>query len=81
MGRIFGSRREEVAGGLRRLRNEKLHNFYPSRNIIRLIISRRMGWAGRVGRMGGMKNAYSILVGKSEGNSSLGRPRLKIRKY
>jgi hypothetical protein len=33
--RIFGPKREEVAGGWRRLHNEELHNFYASLNIVR----------------------------------------------
>jgi hypothetical protein len=44
--KIFGPKREEVAGGWRRLHNEELHNFYPSPNIIRVIKSRRMRWGG-----------------------------------
>jgi hypothetical protein len=40
--RIFGPKREEVAGGWRRLHNEELHNLFASSNIIRLIKSRRM---------------------------------------
>jgi hypothetical protein len=35
--RIFGPKREEVAGGWRNLYNEELHNFYASKNIIRVI--------------------------------------------
>jgi hypothetical protein len=43
--RIFGHKREEVAGGWRRLQNEELHNLYTSPNIIRSIKPRRMdGW-------------------------------------
>jgi hypothetical protein len=38
--RIFGSKREEVAGGWRRLHNEELHNFHASPNIIRMMRSR-----------------------------------------
>jgi hypothetical protein len=41
--RIFEPKREEVAGGWRRLHNEELHNFYASPNIIRVIKSMRMG--------------------------------------
>jgi hypothetical protein len=44
--RIFGPTREEVAGGWRRLHNEKLHNFYASTDIITVIKSGRMRWAG-----------------------------------
>jgi hypothetical protein len=40
--RIFGPRREEVAGGWRRLHNEALHNLYTSLNTIRVMMSRRM---------------------------------------
>jgi hypothetical protein len=47
--RIFGSEREEVAGGWRRLHNEELHNLY-SRNII-LIIKSMIRWADHVARM------------------------------
>jgi hypothetical protein len=44
--RIFGPKTEEVAGGWRILHNEKLHNLYASSDIIRMIKSRRMRWAG-----------------------------------
>jgi hypothetical protein len=46
--RIFGHKREEVAGGWRRLHNEELHNLYVSPNIIRVIKSRKMRWVGHV---------------------------------
>jgi hypothetical protein len=59
----------------RKLHNEELHNFYSSTNIIRMIKSRRMRWAGNVARMGGKRNAYRILVGKPEGKKPLGRPK------
>jgi hypothetical protein len=44
-------------------------------NIIRIIKSRRMRWAGHVARMGEKRNVYRLLVGKSEGKRPLGRPR------
>jgi hypothetical protein len=56
---------------------EELHNFYSSPNIIRMIKSRRMRWAGHVARMGEKRNAYKILVGKPEGKRPVGRPRSK----
>jgi hypothetical protein len=59
----------------KQLHNEKLHNLYSSPNIIRMIKSRRMRWAGHVARMGETRNAYRILVGKPEGRRPLGRPR------
>jgi hypothetical protein len=40
--RIFRPKREEVAGGWRRLHNEELYNLYASQNIISVIKSRRM---------------------------------------
>jgi hypothetical protein len=73
--RIFGPKRDEVTGELRKLHNEKLRDLYSSPSIIRIIKSRRMRWAGDVARMGEKRNAYRLLVGKSEGKSQLGRPR------
>jgi hypothetical protein len=55
--------------------NEELHNLYSSPSIIRMIKSRGMRWAGHVARIGGKRNAYRILVGKSEINRPLQRPR------
>jgi hypothetical protein len=49
--RIFRPKREEVAGDWRRLHNEELQKLYASQNIIRVIKSRRMRWAGNVARM------------------------------
>jgi hypothetical protein len=60
--RLFGPKREEVAGNWRRLHNEELHNLYASPNIIRVIKSGRMRWEGHVARMGDTRNAYNILV-------------------
>jgi hypothetical protein len=50
--RIFGPKRDEATGEWRRLHNEELTDLYSSPNIIRVIKSRRMRWAGHVGRMG-----------------------------
>jgi hypothetical protein len=50
--RIFGSKRDEVKGRWRKLRNEELHDLYSLPSIIRIIRSRRMRWAGHVGQMG-----------------------------
>jgi hypothetical protein len=50
--RIFGPKREEVAGEWRKLHNGKLHIFYSSPGIIRQIKSRRMRWAGHLACMG-----------------------------
>jgi hypothetical protein len=50
--RMSVPKREEVTGDWRKLHNEELQNLYSSTNIIRMIKSRRMRWAGHVGRMG-----------------------------
>ena len=50
--RIFGPKRDEGTGEWRKIRNEELNELYPSPNIFRVIKSRRMGWTGRVARMG-----------------------------
>jgi len=72
--RIFESRRDEVTGECRRLNNEELNDLYSSPNIVRVIKSRRMRWAGHVTRMGEEKEVYRVLVGKPEGRRPLGRP-------
>ena len=51
--RIFGPKRGEGIGEWRKLRNEELNDLYPSPNIVRVIKSRRMRWAGHVARLGG----------------------------
>jgi hypothetical protein len=50
--RIFGPKRDEARGEWRRLHNEELNDLYSSPNIIQVIKSRRMRWAGHVARMG-----------------------------
>ena len=50
--RIFGPRRDEVTGDLRRLHEEELNDLYSSPNIVRVIKLRRMRRAGHVARMG-----------------------------
>ena len=72
--RIFGPRKDEVTGEWRRLQNEELNDLYSSPNIVRVIKSRRMRWAGHVARMGEERVAYRVLVGKPEGKKPLGRP-------
>ena len=75
--RIFGPRRDEVRGEWMRLFNEELNDLYSSPNIVRVIKSRRMRWAGHVARMGEERGVYEyrVLVGKREGRRPLGRPR------
>ena len=73
--RIFGPRRDKVTGEWRRLYNEELNDLYSSPNIVRVIKSRRMRWAGHVARMGEKRGVYRVLVGKPEGRRPLGRPK------
>ena len=69
--RIFGSRRDEVTGEWRRLHNEELNDLYSSPNIVRVMKSRRMRWAGHVARMG-EERVYRVLLGKPEGKRHWG---------
>jgi len=73
--RIFGTKRGEVTGKWRKLHNEELNNLYSSPNIVRVIKSRRIRWAGHVARMGEGRGVYRVLVGKPEGRRPLRRPR------
>jgi hypothetical protein len=75
--RIFGPKRDEVTRGWRKLHNEELHGLYSSPSIVRLIKAMRMSWAGHVARMGEVRGAYNILVGRPEGRRPLGRLRLR----
>ena len=73
--RVFGSKRDKVKGEWRKLRNEEPRDLYTLPNIVRVVKSRRMRWAGHVARMGEGRDVHRVLVGKPEGNRPLGRPR------
>jgi len=62
-------------GEWRRLNNEELIDLYCSPNIVMVIKSRRMRWAGHVAGMGEERGVYRVLVAKPEGRRPLGRPR------
>jgi hypothetical protein len=64
-----------VTGDWRKLHNEELHNLYSFPNIIRMIKSMWMRWAGRVTQMVEKRNAYRIFVGKPDGMRPLGKQR------
>jgi hypothetical protein len=74
--RIFGPKREEEVSW-RKLHNDKLHSLYSSPNIVRVIKSRKMRWAGHVARMEEGRGVYRFLVGRPEGKRPLGRPELR----
>jgi hypothetical protein len=60
--RIFGPKRK-VDGSWRKLHNDELHSLYSSPNIVRVIKSRRMRWAGHVARIGEVKGVYRLWLG------------------
>jgi hypothetical protein len=72
--RIFGPKIMEVVGVWRVMHNEKLHNLNPSPNIIKVIKSRKIRWAGHVAHVGKMRNAYKLFVGKHERKRPFERP-------
>jgi hypothetical protein len=75
--RVFGPKRDEVTGEWRKLHNEKLNDLYSLPNIVRVVKSKRMRWAGHVARMGEERGVHRVLVGKPEGKRPLGRPRCR----
>jgi hypothetical protein len=70
--KIFGPKREED-GSWRKLHNYELHNQYSSPNIVRVIKSRRMRWAGHVACMGEGRGVYRVLVRRPKEKRPLGR--------
>ena len=73
--RIYGPRRDEVTGELRKPHNEELNDLYCSPNIVWMIKSRRISWAWHVAYMGEKRGVYRVLVGKPEEERPFGRPR------
>jgi hypothetical protein len=73
--RLFGPNRDEVTGGWRKLHNKELCGLYSSPSIDRVIKARRIRRAGHVVRIGEVRGAYNILVGRPERRRPLGRPR------
>ena len=73
--RVFGPQRGEVTGEWRKLYKEELRDLYSLPNIVRVVKSRRMRWAGHVARMGEGRGVHRILVWKPKGKGPLGRPR------
>ena len=73
--RIFGPRRDRVTGEWRKLHNEELSDLYCSPNIVRVIKSRRLRWAGHVARLEEGRGVHKVLVGKHVGKRPLGRTR------
>jgi len=72
LSRIFGPKRDEVTGECNKLYNEEINDLHSSPNIVWVIKSRRMRWAGHVARVGERRGVYMILVGTPEGKRPLG---------
>jgi len=66
--KICGPKRDKGTGEWRKLCNEELIDTYSSPNIIQVIKFKRMRWAGHVACMEARRDAYKVLVGKTEGS-------------
>ena len=73
--RVCGPKRDEVTGEWRKQHNEEQNDLYSLPNIVRVVKSRRMRWAGHVARMGEDRGVHGLLVGKPERKRPLGIPR------
>jgi hypothetical protein len=71
--KVFGSNRDEVTSEWRKLHNEEPNDLYSPPNIIRVIKSRGMRWAGYVAQMGERRGVCWVLVGKPEGKRPLSK--------
>jgi hypothetical protein len=69
--RIFGPKGDEIVGCWGKLNNKDLHNFYSSRNITRMVKSRRVRWAGHIAHMPEKRKAFR----EARRRKPLGRPR------
>jgi hypothetical protein len=70
--RAFGPKRDEVTGEWRKLHNEELSDLYSLPNILQVVNSRRMRWAGHVARMGEGRGVYGVLVLEARGKETIG---------
>jgi hypothetical protein len=72
--RIFGPKKEEDGSWIK-LHNDELHSLYSSPNIVKVIKSRRMRWAGHVARVGEGRGFCRVLIGRREYERPLERAR------
>ena len=75
--RLYGPKRDEVTGEWRKLHNEELNDLYYSPNVVWVIKSRRMRWAGHVARREDRRGVYRALMAKPLGRRPLWRPRCR----
>ena len=73
--KIFGPKRDEVAGEWIRLHSEELYDLFSLPNIIRVIKSRVMRWAEHVASMGQRRGTFKVMMWRTDGNRQLGRAR------
>jgi hypothetical protein len=73
--RVFEPKMKEVTGEWRKLHIEELNDLYTLPNIVRVVKSRIMRWAGHVARMGEERGVHRVLVVKPEGKRPMGRPK------
>jgi hypothetical protein len=73
--RVFGPKRDEVTQEWKKLHNEELNDLYSLPNIVWVVKSRRMSWAGHGACPGEESGVHMVVVGKPEEKRSLGRPR------
>ena len=71
--RIFVPKRDEVTRKWKKLHNEELNDLYSLPNIVQVIKSRRMRWAGHVVLVGERRGVYRFFGGEPEGKRPLGR--------
>jgi hypothetical protein len=62
--RVFGPKKDEVTGEWRKLHNEEPNDLYFLPNIVRVVKSRRMRWAGNVALMGADRGVHRVLWGR-----------------
>ena len=74
MRRIFEPKWDEVTGEWRKLHNEELNDLYCSHNIVRVIKSRRMRWAGHVAHIGERRGVYRFRWGNLKERDNLEDP-------
>ena len=64
-----------------KLHNEEVNDLHSLPNIMRVVKSRRLRWAGNVARMGEDRGVHRVLVGKPEGKRPFGRPRRRWEEW
>jgi hypothetical protein len=78
---MFGSKKEVVIRGWGKLCNEELYDLYSSQNVIWVIKSKTLRWAGHMAYIEENRNTYTVLMRKPERKRPLGRPRCRRRWY